>query len=181
MTLRVGDRAPTFIFTDHTGTRRDLGDLHRSPRPVVLVFGRYAGCPLCQLEIARLGAVLPRLAQVGAALIILTQSPVERLGGLVNLAPGATIASDPWGDIYRIYNVRVGTPLQYAGASILAKVRAATAAGYVHGPREGQERQLPAAFVIAPGGKLVFVHYGKTVADAPNPEHLVAAAILAAP
>lgn len=173
MTLRVGDPAPAFSFTDQTGAKRDLGEIARSGKPVVLAFLRYAGCPLCQLETARLGQSAARFGEKGATLLIVTQSRVENLGGLVSLAPSATFAADPWGEIYRLYNVRVGTLLQYAGASILTRAREASAAGYAHGAPEGQERQLPAAFVIAAGRRLAFVYYGKTVADAADPEDIL--------
>ena len=48
--------------------------------------------------------------------------------------------------------------------SLRALVRA-TVAGKRHGHLEGRELQLPAEFVLAPGGRIALAHYGRDVGD----------------
>lgn len=173
MPLKLGDKAPTFAFTDHTGARRDLADLSGRGKPAVLVFTRYAGCPICQLETSLLGRKAPAFAAKGASLVIVTQSAVANLGPLAALAPGAVMVSDPAGEAYRLYDVRPGTLLQYAAPAVLRRAKEAGAAGFAHGANEGVERQLPAAFVIAGDGTILWARYGRNVADAATPEELL--------
>lgn len=173
MTLKAGDKAPLFTFSDHTGARRDLADLCGRGKPMALVFTRYAGCPICQFETARLGRGAAAFAAKDAALVIVTQSAAANLGPLAKLAPGTIVVSDPAGEAYRLYDVRPGNLLQYAAPPVLARAREAAAAGFAHGPREGEERQLPAAFVIGPDGVILWARYGRNVADAVSPEELL--------
>lgn len=44
-------------------------------------------------------------------------------------------------------------------------VLAAMAAGKRHGRFEGRETQMPAGFVVDPGGGIAFAHYGRDVGD----------------
>lgn len=175
MVLKAGDKAPGFSFRDASGAERDLAGLLASGKPVVLFFSRYAGCPVCQYETARLGKSAARFDAKGATLVIVTQSEADNLGPLARLAPQAIVAADPAREAYRLYDVRVGNLLQYAAPSVLARAKEASAAGFSHGPREGQERQLPAAFVIGVDGRIVWSHYGRNVADAADPEELLGA------
>ena len=174
MALKDGDKAPLFAFSDHTGARRDLADLAGRGKPAVLVFTRYAGCPICRLETSRLGRNAAAFAAKGATLLIVAQSSPANLGPLVELAPGAVLVSDPAGDSYRLYDVRTGYLLQYAAPAELARAKEAAAAGFAHGPREGEERQLPASFVIGPDGTILWARYARNIADAASPEELLA-------
>ncbi len=183
--LKPGDKAPLFEFVDAGGTRRSFAALFgqgggredagaTAAGAVVLVFTRYAGCPICQLETARLGRSAAAFAAKGARLLIVTRSATGNLGTLAELAAGAMVVSDPGGDIYRLYGVKAGNLLQYAAPAVLARAKEAGAAGFVHGPREGEERQLPAAFVIGPDGLVAWARYGRHIADAASPEELLA-------
>ena len=42
------------------------------------------------------------------------------------------------------------------------------AAGYKHGACEGNELQLPAAFVVDKEGRISYAHYGKSAGDTPD-------------
>ncbi len=174
MALKAGDKAPLFRFTDSDGRERDLAEFIGDGRSVALIFLRYAGCPICQLDAARLGRSAAAFDERGAALVMVTQSSVPNLRGLAGLAPGAVLVSDPTGGIYRLYGVGVGGLPEYAAKPVLARAREAASAGFAHGPREGQERQLPAAFVIGADGTLLYARYGCHVADAASPEELLA-------
>lgn len=171
--LNTGATAPGFRFTDADGVARDSIEL--AGRPLVLVFMRYAGCPICQLD---LGAFVGRAAafrDAGASLVLVVQSSPERAGALGQRAAreGALVACDPEGKLYDLYGLRLANPLQYAGPAVLRKLGRARAKGMAHGPREGRERQLPAAFVIAADGHIAHAHYGKNLADLPEPERLL--------
>ena len=54
----------------------------------------------------------------------------------------------------------------------MAKIAKATAAGFKHGAYEGDELQLPAAFVLTPERELTYVRYAKSVGDMPEAEEL---------
>ncbi len=52
------------------------------------------------------------------------------------------------------------------------KIRKAAAAGYTHGEFEGNELQLPAAFVADSQGRLLWAHYGVSAGDVPGADQL---------
>ena len=50
----------------------------------------------------------------------------------------------------------------------LKKIQAAKKLGLEHGEYEGNEDQLPAAFVIEPDLTVTYAHYAKTAGDIPD-------------
>jgi peroxiredoxin len=87
------------------------------------------------------------------------------------------VVCDPEFDLFTLYGVDKGGA---AGAlkmlrpdRLVANLRALR-----HGVRsvEGIETQLPAFFVVAPGGRLAYAQYGKSISDLPDVDALLEAA-----
>ena len=77
MQCNPGDTAPDFSLPDAAGTTVSLSDF--KGRPLVLVFSRYVGCPVCQMTSFELTRAAPDFDRAGAALAIVFQSSPERL------------------------------------------------------------------------------------------------------
>jgi peroxiredoxin len=86
------------------------------------------------------------------------------------------IVCDPKGTIFQLYAVLPGGLLNYLNpAGLIAAVKA-TFRGFVHKKFEGNETQLPAAFIIKADKTVKYVYYGRHIGDIPMPsvlaEHL---------
>jgi len=167
MKLGVGDTAPDFSFETpgKSGLRfyEECGD-----HPAVLVFLRYLGCPVCQMEMVELRRNIDLFNQLGARVFVFLQSD----SAVVASSAGPeewpySIVCDPGGKIFVLYGVAPGGLLKYLHpAGLMAAVKA-TLLGHRHGKFEGKETQVPAAFVISSEKTIRFAHYGRTINDVP--------------
>ena len=76
--LRAGQSAPDFTMMDAKGGRFTLSDF-KGKSSVVLVFLRYAGCPICQLALHDLKDAYDEFAARGAEVAAFVQSPAETI------------------------------------------------------------------------------------------------------
>lgn len=85
------------------------------------------------------------------------------------------IICDPDQELYRLFEVKpAGSKEELVDEKSREKILAAKAAGFSHGKYEGEELRLPAVFITDRQRKLVYVHYGRSVGDIPQPEELEA-------
>lgn len=170
--LQAGDRVPDFDFRTPWAPRQNFYD-NIGNDPAVLVFLRYRGCPVCQMEMARLKREIDLFAQRGARVLVFLQSSPESVASSSNMeAWPFMIVCDPNGSIFRKFHVAPGGVLKYlhpagAIAAIQSIVR-----GFRHGRFEGQETQLPAAFVVNPMKIITYAYYGKHIGDVRAPATL---------
>ena len=52
---------------------------------------------------------------------------------------------------------------------VFSKMKRAKEAGLTHGKYEGEEKQLPAAFLLSNKGEVIFAHYARNLTDLPTP------------
>ncbi len=159
MVLRVGEVAPTFEAESVNRGWVRLEDYRG--RRVLLVFGRYFGCPACYLDFKTL---VDRQGEVGeyAEIIYFTQSRPGMarriLGELEAEFPVVPVAREGGYRIYREYGLgRMG--LREAVA-LLSRARKARGEGVRHGEYEGRETQVPGDFVVDGEGVVTWAHRG---------------------
>ncbi|MDD3337241.1 MAG: PatB family C-S lyase [Lachnospiraceae bacterium] len=139
-------------------------------RPTFLLFLRYYGCTICQLDMKMLKAEYDKITAAGAkAMVVLQSDPA----GIRKQIPETTfpyeIICDPEQKLYEKYNIAPAlTKEKMADGKVLAKIGKARASGLVHGAHEGEELQLPAVFLVTPGLAVKQTHYGRTPADMPD-------------
>jgi peroxiredoxin Q/BCP len=163
MKVGVGDNAPGFSIDSVNKGKIELSSY--SGASLVLVFGRYFGCPVCQDDFDALAELS---GKTDVPIIYFTQSlegsarkyledhevdfpviPVPKSGGY---------------KVYKDYGVGmmgIGTML-----GILKRAGEAKKKGKVHGDYEGRETQSPADFVLDEDGKITRVNRGLFDADA---------------
>jgi len=158
--VRVGDEAPLFTAESVNMGTVSLADLRGSK--VLLVFGRYFGCPVCMLDFDKLLSMLED-GLPGVEIVYLTQSSPESarryIEGLDMGFPVVPVEEKDGGyPIYSDYGIgRIGVS-QLPG--LLRRSREARKAGKAHGPYEGKETQSPADFVIDEEGIVIWRHIG---------------------
>lgn len=174
--LQVGDVMPNFSF-DTPFLRGNTLTQVMGGGKAAIVFLRYYGCTLCRLDLAQYKAGYAELQQVGGKLLVVLQSDADLLRQELegNNSFPFDIVCDPKGDLYRQFDILpAASKAKMAGPGTLAKIAKATAAGHRHGRYEGDELQLPAAFVLDADRHVLFAHYAKTVDDVPNAHQLAA-------
>jgi len=172
--LKVGDKAQDFDFQTPWSSRQSfyetVGD-----KPAVLVFLRYQGCPVCQMEMAHLKREIGLFTKKQVNIFVFLQSPPATVASVAQEGDWPFfIVCDPQGVIFQKYAVESGGILKYLHpAGALAAIKAISQ-GFRHGKFEGQETQMPAAFVVNPMKIITCTYYGKHINDLPSPATLAA-------
>lgn len=174
----VGDLSPEFVYDTPFAQGLSFRETcAKVPGKTALVFLRYYGCTLCQLDLHTYAAAYDRIRENGGQLLVVLQSDPKKLAQ--EISPETfpfEIICDPKQELYRQFSVgSAASMLRMMSAASVVKAAKAMLSGYKHGAYEGDELQLPAAFVVQQDGRLSYVHYGKAVGDAPAPETLIAA------
>lgn len=93
--LKVGERAPAFIVSRADGSRYAFAARHLS-KPYVLIFYRGGWCPYCNMQLADMHLVEPRLRDAGFEVLFLSTDRRELLyTSLKNPDIDYTLLSDP--------------------------------------------------------------------------------------
>lgn len=168
--LSIGGQMPEFIFDTPFEKNLSFHEVAKGKK-TALIFLRYYGCTLCQLDMAQYAADYGQVEAAGAQLLIVLQSAPQGIADQLE-GPHALpyrIVCDPQKKIYKMFAVSPAhSKEEMAGPNTLAKLEKAKAIGYQHGAYEGDELQLPAAFVIDENNVVRYAHYGKTVDDLPD-------------
>ncbi len=173
-TLRIGGRAPDFDF----GTPWDApSSFYKATgnSPVILIFLRYIGCPVCQMKMADIKRAINRMDGKKVMAYVVLQSSPETVAASSNREDWPfTIVCDPDARIFQLYNVEPGGIFKYMHPLGLAAAIKAAILGHRHGKFEGMETQLPALFVITSDKLIIYAYYGKRIDDLPSLESLAA-------
>jgi len=174
--LNVGDLMPDFTYETPFAQNLTLAETAAKASKTALLFLRYYGCTLCQYDIHQIYMHYFDLTAHGGQILIVLQSDPKALADDLKTPEALPfpIICDPERKLYKEFSIEpAASKAKMADAKVLAKIAKATAAGFKHGAYEGEELQLPAAFVLTPDRKLTYAHYAKTVGDMPEIDELV--------
>jgi peroxiredoxin len=172
--LTAGAAAPDFTFDTPWKKGEKLSGFTKKGT-TVLMFLRYMGCPICQMKIAELKKEFPLFKKRGVSLLVVLQSTPENLTPMISHKDMPFVSvCDPHERLFTLYGVRPGSIFGYVTPTTIVRAIRATVRGFKHGTYEGNEKQLPATFIIDKGGKVTYARYGKNVADVPKTEKLLA-------
>ncbi len=171
--LNVGEKMPDFssvtVFdAEAKALSKRVGD-----GKTAIVFLRYYGCTLCQYDIHLYSENYKDIVGSHGKLFVVLQSKSETIKKTVseNDLPFEIIC-DPDEKLYKEFEINPAKSMQeLGGPEVVAKVAKAKAL-FSHGEYEGEELQLPAAFVVEPDLTITYARYGKNGADVPTPEEL---------
>lgn len=144
-------------------------------KPAMLLFLRYNGCPLCQLDMHEIAAHYDLIEAAGGRVAVVLQSDPDKLKEQLK-SPDAlpyAILCDPEKKLYQRLAVwPAAGQMELMGPGLMEKMKQAQAQGIQHGDYEGDEMQLPAAFAVDGDGRVAWVHYGRGLADTPAPAQI---------
>ena len=147
-------------------------------RPIVLCFVRSLSNPLTREALAILQQHWPRFDLEGVQVVAVTDSePVVAQDFVPRYHVLFPVICDPEHALFQAFQVGgdqalAGTVRALAGGGVRNAFRALR---HGHGPLERKQLKLPAEFVVAPDGRLLYSHYGRSMTDVPDVDALIAA------
>ena len=176
MKLKTGDRFPemTFrtAFEDHVKTPDILTGM------TVFWVLRYIGCPVCRYDIHDMAAHAAEFTARGAKIYVVLQSDQEHVRQALQETPvPLEFICDPEMEFYRQLEIRPAKNMVALAGNVfrtMAKLNAAKKKGLKHGDYEGDEKQLPALFIVGPDGTVRYAHYAADLSDMPSAEGVLA-------
>ncbi len=156
--IKEGDKAPLFKIDSYNAGTIELGEIIGNEK-IILIFSRYFGCPICQLDLNMLMEKAPEIKSKGAKLLYVTQSGEKVAKEFIEKYqiefPVIPSTKD---ELYAEYGLGLFT----AGAltKIRSKLKEATKLGLQHGEYEGWEKQGPGQFVINEQGDIIHERKG---------------------
>jgi len=156
--LKVGDKAPLFKLDSYNAGTIDLGELIGKQK-IVLIFSRYFGCPICQLDLNILMESVPEINNKGAKLLYVTQSGEKVTQEFIaKYKIEFPVIASSKKELYAEYGL--GLMNEEAVNKVKSKFKEATERGFVHGDYEGWENQGPGQFVIGEDGNILHERKG---------------------
>jgi peroxiredoxin len=172
--MQAGDKAPDFFFQTPWSSRHSFYETAGN-NPAILVFLRYLGCPVCQMEMARLKREIGLFTQKETGVFVFLQSaPATVASAAKERDWHFFVVCDPQGNIFRMYSVESGGILKYLHPAGLVAAVKSVGQGFRHGKFEGRETQLPAVFTVSAGKIIMHAHYGRHISDIPLPATMAA-------
>jgi peroxiredoxin len=157
--VKPGDSAPDFTIESVNRGSVTLSDFRGYK--TLLIFSRYFGCPVCQLEFDELREFLK--SHPSLKVIYVNQSQPESARKFIE-GKGVdfpVIASPKVAGKFELYDLYgVGGLGPTSIIEIFLKGRRARMHGKKHGPYEGIETQSPAQFLIDEKGRIITAKYG---------------------
>lgn len=169
MKLKIGDKMPNFtVNTAFEGTlslEELLGD-----NKTVLLFLRYAGCTLCRFDMKVLKNEYQKIKdKLGYEVIVVLQSDSNKLSKEISkdYYPYQIIC-DPHENLYKQLEIKpAASQEKMVGPGTMEKLNKVKMSGLIHGDYEGNELQLPAAFIVNKDLTVTYAHYATSVTDIP--------------
>jgi peroxiredoxin len=166
MKLAPGNEVAPFSTVDVDGHPVSLEQFRG--RPLLLMFFRYASCPMCNLRLHDFAKEYPRLQARGLSAVAFFHSSaqaIKRNAGRRNYPFPLVPDSDQ--DIYRAFGVETSWP-GFLKSMVLPSFYPDWIRSMRHGFWGGADTQMakmPADFLVGPDGRLLLVHYGKDIGD----------------
>jgi len=163
--LKIGDPAPKFEFEDQSGKKANFPDAFKG-KWTGLIFLRTLACPLCMEKINELNKSGRKYQEQGVELLVVVQSTANRVKEYsARKQIQLRLIGDLERKIYSLYGVEIGGLGAFFAPQVMSASIRATVKGHLHGMPEGNELQKPACFIVDPAGTLVYLEYGRNIAD----------------
>lgn len=166
MKLAPGEPAKSFSTFDVDDNPVSLAQF--SGRPLLLMFFRYASCPMCNLRLHDFAREYPRLHAGGLSAVAFFHSParaIKRNAGRKQY--GFPLVPDPDQKIYSDFAVETSWT-GFLKSMMLPGFYRDWIRSMRHGFWGGADPQMakmPADFLVGPDGRLLLVHYGRDIGD----------------
>ncbi|MGL4337071.1 MAG: redoxin domain-containing protein, partial [Turicibacter sp.] len=171
---RVGQVLKSFTYDTPWTNGIDFSSQSKDSKSCI-VFLRYYGCTLCQLDIRKFMSRYNEFTEKGIELYIVLQSDPQLMREQLNKEDVPfNMICDPNQELYHQFYIKPAvSQAGMIGVEALEKIKESMALGIEHGAYEGNEQQLPAVVMCNEKGEITFTHYGKNVGDIPSIDELL--------
>lgn len=167
--LKVGAKAPAFTLDDPDGVPVSSAEL-LAQGPLIVTFYRGVWCPYCNMDLQAIEAILPELQKRGARLVAISPqtAPNSRRSQRENKL-SFPILSDPRNDVAASFGLRFTLPdyLQDLYKTVFKNDLAV-----VNG-EPSWTLPMPARFVIAQDGTILYAEVAPDYTRRPDPDSLL--------
>lgn len=166
--LKAGDKAPHFYLNDAHGQPVSSREL-LAQGPLVVSFYRGVWCPYCNFELQALEAALPAIREAGANLVAISpQIAVNSLKSTRTNHLTFPILSDTHNDVAAAFGIRYALPNYLVELYKQLKNNLPAFNG-----DDSWTLPIPARYVIAPNGSIVYAEVNPDYTHRPEPEELL--------
>jgi thioredoxin-dependent peroxiredoxin len=166
--LKSNDKAPVFELQSAQGKAINLTDY--KDKTVLLIFFRFAGCPVCNFQMHSLIENYPKLQAQNTEVIAVFESSNETLATYISDAGVPfPVIGNPDLSLYKKYSV--GKSLGKMMRTMFKKEpkqqmkQGEEMFGGKKYKKDGSMTRIPADFIIKPSGNIKVAHYGKFIGD----------------
>lgn len=134
--LVVGDFLPDFAYDTPFEKGRSISEAVEKKTKTVLLFLRYYGCTMCQLDIHELASNYDKIVAKGAQALVVLQSDSENLATQLQKKDALPfdIICDPEQRLYKKFEITPAVSMKkMMDAKSVIKAVKATTKGYKHG------------------------------------------------
>jgi peroxiredoxin len=168
---KVGDKAPAFSLKDPDGNVLSSTKL-LSQGPLVVTFYRGVWCPYCNMDLQALQAALPMIEQYGASLVAISpQTQANSRRSVRENGLTFPILSDPHNDVAADFGLRFKLPDYLID---LCRNGFRDNLAIINGD-PSWTLPMPARFVIAQNGTILYAEVSPDYTRRPDPEELLPA------
>jgi peroxiredoxin len=168
---KVGDEAPAFSLSDADGNEVSSIEL-LSQGPLVVTFYRGVWCPYCNMDLQALQAALPELEKYGAQLVAISpQTAANSRRSMRENKLTFPILSDPHNEIAAAFGLRFKLPDYLID---LYRNVFKNDLAVVNGD-PSWTLPMPARFVVAQDGTILYAEVNPDYTRRPDPEELLPA------
>ncbi|MBS4784730.1 MAG: redoxin domain-containing protein [Clostridiales bacterium] len=174
--VSFGDKAIDFTYNTPYGKTMTLSEKVKQADKTYLIFLRYYGCTICQLDIKAYRENYQKFLDKNAQILLVLQSEPSTIAeGITEAELKFDVACDPNQELYKAYQIGAAkNKLGLASIKTIRKMQAAKKSGLVHGAYEGNEMQLPALFLLDSNMNVVYAHRAKSAGDMPEISDMLA-------
>jgi thioredoxin-dependent peroxiredoxin len=167
-TMRLKPGQPAVPFTVQTIDGKTISLSQYNGKPLLLMFYRYASCPMCNLRLHDFARDYERLERQGLNVIAFFHSSVKGIRAHAGERhyPFPLVA-DPAFRIYALYGVETSW-WRLLVSVLLPSFYVDWLRSMKHrywGGLAWQMAKMPADFLIGPDGRIVLAHYGRDIGD----------------
>ncbi|MFW9828629.1 MAG: redoxin domain-containing protein [Candidatus Thorarchaeota archaeon] len=155
--LHEGDKAPIFKLESFNAGIIDLTDFRG--QKVVLIFSRYFGCNICQLDLKTLLMNKNNIEGKEAKIVYITQSGEKVAKEFIEKENiNFPVIPSSKEELYNDYGL--GLMTAESASKVKEKMKESMKLGISHGEFEGWEKQGPGQFVINEEGNIIHAKKG---------------------
>lgn len=173
MKLHKKDLLPSFKYINQNSDECNIEDVYSKFDNTIILFLRYYGCSVCQLDLLEYKERYNELKSKNAEVVIVLQSTPESLDKQAGSFPYQIICDSEM-ELYKKFEIMPAkTTLGMISLKLFSRLKKVKALGLEHGDYEGDEKQLPAMFIINRKGEVMFSKYAKSLTDYPTFDELL--------